>query len=106
VAEDGTAARAPAVIARIVDEPVPVTQRARRILQVLAPVFGYDAASIALRDPERQIRIPLASAGDTAAVHADWSGAQADAEPARLGLNRPGRPLLSTELSPLSAETA
>jgi hypothetical protein len=106
VAEDGAAARAAAAIARIVDEPVPIVQRARRILRVLEPVFAYDAASIALRDPERQIRIPLASAGDAAVLHAYWSSAGADAELARLGLNRPGPPLLSTELSPPAAETA
>jgi hypothetical protein len=105
VAEDGAAARAAAVIARIVDEPVPIAQRARRILQALDPVFRYDAASIALRDPERQIRISLASAGDADALHAYWSSAEADAELARLGLNRPGPPLLSTELSPPAAET-
>jgi hypothetical protein len=86
----GTAARAAAAIARIVDEPVPVAERARRILQVLGPVFRYDAASIALRDPERRIRIRLASAGDTAALHAYWSSADADAELARLGLTDPG----------------
>jgi hypothetical protein len=106
VAEDGAAGRAAAVIAQIVDDPAPITQRAQRILQVLDPVFRYDAASIALRDPERQIRVPLASAGDTAALHAYWSSAEADAELARHGLNRPGPPLLSTELSPLAAETA
>jgi hypothetical protein len=105
VAEDGTAARAAAVIARIVDEPVPIAERARRILQVLDPVFRYAAASIALRDPERQIRIPLASAGDAAVLHAYWSSAEADAELARLGVNRPGPPLLSTELSLPAAET-
>jgi hypothetical protein len=106
VAEDGAAARAAADIARIVDEPVPIAQRARAILQVLDPLFHYAAASIALRDPERQIRIPLASAGDAAALHAYWSSAGADAELARLGLNRPGPPLLSTRLSPPAAETA
>ena len=105
MAEDG-AAQTAAVIARIADEPAPITQRARRILQALGPVLRYDAAAIALRDPERQIRIPLASAGDAAALHAYWSSAEADAELARLGLNRPGPPLLSTELSPLAAETA
>jgi hypothetical protein len=105
VAEDGAAARAAAVIALIVDEPVPIAERARRILQVLGPVFRYEAASIALRDPERQIRIPLASAGDAAALHAYWSSPGADAELARLGLNRPGPPLLSTELSLPAAET-
>src|SRR4051812_16354364 len=105
VAEDGAAARAAAVITRIVDEPAPIAERARRILQVLDPVFRYDAASIALRDPERQIRIPLASAGHAAALHAYWSSAGADADLARLGLIRPGRPLLSTQLSPAAAET-
>jgi DNA-binding CsgD family transcriptional regulator len=105
VAEDYPAARAVAVIARIVDEPVPIAERARRILKALDRVFRYDAASIALRDPERQMRIPLASAGDAAALHAYWSSDGADAELARLGLNRPGPPLLSTELSPPAAET-
>jgi hypothetical protein len=105
VAEDGGAARAAAVISRIVDEPMPIAQRARRILQALHPLFRYDAASIALRDPERQIRIPLASAGDAAALHAYWSSAGADPELARLGLDRPGPPLLSTALSPAAAET-
>jgi hypothetical protein len=104
VAEDGVA-RAAAVIARIADEPLPIAERARRILQVLGRVFRYDAASIALRDPERQIRIPLAATGDAAALHAYWSSAGADAELARLGLNRPGPPLLSTQLSPPAAET-
>jgi hypothetical protein len=106
VAEDGAAARAAAAITEIVDEPATIGQRARDILQVLRPVFGYDAASIALRNPERQIRIPLASTGDAKALHAYWSSVEADAELARLGLNRPGPPLLSTELSPLAAETA
>jgi hypothetical protein len=85
VAEEGAAARTAAVIARIVDEPVPIAERARRILQVLDPVFRCEAASIALRDPERQIRIPQASVGDAAALHAYWSSAGADAELARLG---------------------
>src|SRR6476661_2639409 len=98
VAEEGTAARAAALIARIVDAPEPNAQRARLILQALDPVFHYDAAAIALRDPERQIRIPLASAGDVAALQAYWSSAGADAELDRLRLNRPGPPLLSTEL--------
>jgi hypothetical protein len=106
VAEDGAAVRAAALIARIVDEPVPIAERARRILQVLDPVFRYDAAAIALRDPERQIRIPLASAGDAAALHAYWSSAGADAELGRLGLNQPGPPLLlSTDLCAPVAET-
>ena len=105
MARDGAAARAAATITEIVDEPVPIAQRARRILQELEPVLRYHAASIALRDPERQIRIPLASAGDAAALHAYWSSAGTDGELARLGLNRPGPPLLSTELSPPAAET-
>ncbi len=105
MSEDGAAARAAAVIARILDEPAAIPRRARDILQVLDPVFHYTAASIALRDPERQVRIPLASAGDAAALHAYWSSAVADGELAQLGLNRPGPPLLSTELSPPAAET-
>ncbi|SFL09804.1 hypothetical protein [Geodermatophilus ruber] len=105
MAEDGAAARAATAITEIADEPAPIAERARRILQVLDPVFSYDAASIALRDPERQIRIPLASAGDAAALHAYWASGGADAELARLGLNRFGPPLLSTELSPPAAET-
>jgi hypothetical protein len=105
VAEGGAAVGAVAAVTRIVDEPVSIAERARRILQVLGPVFGYGAASIALRDPERQIRIPLASVGDVEALHAYWSSAEADAELARLGLNRPGPPLLSTELSAPAAET-
>jgi DNA-binding CsgD family transcriptional regulator len=102
---DGAAARAAAAIAQIMDEPAPIAERARRILQVLAPVLRFDAACIALRDPERQIRIPLASAGDAAALHAYWCSGGADAELDRLGLNRPGPPLLSTEASLPAAET-
>ena len=105
MAEDDAAAREAGVIARIADEPLPIAERARQILQVLDRVVRYDAASIALRDPERQIRIPLASAGDAAALHAYWSSEGADAEMARLGLNRPGPPLLSAELSPPTTET-
>src|SRR3954465_2423552 len=106
VTEDGAAARAAAVITRIVDGPAPLAERARRNPQGPAPVFRYAAASIALRDPERQIRIPLASAGDAAALHAYWSSAGADAELAQLGLNGPGPPLLSTDVSAPAVETA
>jgi hypothetical protein len=68
-------------------------------------VFGFDAAAIALRDPERQIRIPLASAGDVAALHAYWSSAGADAEPGRPGTALSGPPLLAPESRPPAAET-
>jgi DNA-binding CsgD family transcriptional regulator len=94
-----------AAIARISDDVGSITERGRRILQALGRVLHYDAASIALRDPERRIRIPQASAGDVAALHAYWSSPESDAELDRLGLNRPGPPLLHTELPVPAAET-
>ncbi|MCU1616882.1 MAG: hypothetical protein JWO98_4422 [Frankiales bacterium] len=94
-----------AAIARISDDVGSINERGRRILQALGRVLRYDAASIALRDPERRIRVPQASAGDVAALHAYWSSPEGDAELDRLGLNRPGPPLLHTELPVPAAET-
>jgi hypothetical protein len=106
VTENGAATQhVGAAIARIFDDLGSTTERDRRILQALGRVLRYDAASIALRDPERRIRIPQASAGDVAALHAYWSSPEGDAEMDRLGLNRPGPPLLHTELPVPAAET-
>jgi len=94
-----------AAIARIADDVGSITERGRWILQKLGRVLRYDAASIALWDPERRIRIPQASAGDVAALHAYWSSPAGDAELDQLGLNRPGPPLLHAAQAVLAAET-
>jgi hypothetical protein len=59
-----------AKIAGIADEPVTLADRRKQILQELCRVLRCDAMSIAVRDPERRIRIALASDGEIAALHA------------------------------------
>jgi hypothetical protein len=90
----GTAAS----IARIVQEPASVAERAAQILEVLVRVLPSEAASISVRDPERQARTALAARGEVAALHAYCESPQGDAELDLIGLNRSTPPLRHTDL--------
>jgi hypothetical protein len=93
-----------AAVARIAAEPVSVAERAEQILEVLGRAMPFDAASITVRDPERQARFALAAVGDTAALHAYFQTPQGDAELDMIGLNRPTPPLRHTDLPMPAAE--
>jgi hypothetical protein len=106
VTEVTTAASETAVaIGRIAAEPASVVERAERILAVLGRVVRCEAASISVRDPERQGRFALAARGEVAALHAYYESPQGDAEMELVGMNRPTPPLLLPELPIPAAET-
>jgi hypothetical protein len=92
-------------MARIAGEPASVAERAERILEVLGRVVRYEAASISVRDPERQGRFALAARGEVAALHAYYESPQGDAEMELVGMNRPTPPLLLADLPIPAAET-
>jgi hypothetical protein len=94
-----------AAMVHIAVEPASVRDRAREILEVLGGVVPYEAASISVRDPERQARYALAATGDAAALHAYCESRAGDAELDLIGLNRPTPPLRHTDLPMPAAET-
>jgi hypothetical protein len=94
-----------ALIARIAAEPASVAERAEQILEVLGRVVPCEAASISVRDPERQGRFPLAARGEVAALNSYYESPQGDAEMELVGMNRPTPPLLLPELPTPAAET-
>src|SRR4029453_6106221 len=57
----------------------------------------YEAASVSVRDPERQGRFSLATRGEASALNAYLESPQGDAEMALVGMNRPTPPLLLPE---------
>jgi hypothetical protein len=106
VAEVITAAsQTAAAIGRIAAGPASVVERAEQILEVLGRVVRYEAASISVRDPERQGRFALAARGKVAALNAYYESPQGDAEMELVGMNRPTPPLLLPELPMPAAET-
>jgi hypothetical protein len=94
-----------AAICRIAVEPASVAERAEQILEVLGRVVRYEAASISVRDLERQGRFALAARGEVAALHAYYESPQGDVEMELVGMNRPTPPLLLPELPIPAAET-
>jgi DNA-binding CsgD family transcriptional regulator len=94
-----------AAIVRIAGEHASLAERAEQVLQVLRRAVPYEAASISVRDPERQARIALAASGEVAALHAYCGSPEGDAELDLIGLNRPIPPLRHTDLPMPAAET-
>jgi DNA-binding CsgD family transcriptional regulator len=93
------------LIAGIAGEPASVAERAQQMLDVLGRVVPCEAASISVRDPERQGRFALAATGEVAALHAYCESRQGDAELDLIGLNRPTPPLRHTDLPMPAAES-
>jgi hypothetical protein len=84
--------------AHIAMSPGTEAQRAEALLDLIRRVIPYDGGSIDLYDPERRGRFALATAGETRALQAYCESPEGDAELDSLGLNRPCRPMLHTEL--------
>jgi hypothetical protein len=77
-------------------------ERAAAILQRLERILPFDAGWLALRDPERQRHVPLATTGPAEPLVAYFGRPEADYEVERLGLNRRRPPVLASEIpSPL-----
>jgi hypothetical protein len=85
-------------LARIALTPDTLQERAEAVLQVLARVLRFDAALLAVRDPEQRRHIPLATAGPAEPLRRYFQTPVADAEADQLGLNRHRPPLLASEI--------
>jgi DNA-binding CsgD family transcriptional regulator len=94
-----------AAMVHVAVEPASIGERAQQILEVLGRVVPYDAASISVRDPERQARYALAATGEVDALHASCESREGDAELELVGVNRPTPPLLLRDLPMPAAET-
>jgi hypothetical protein len=78
-------------------------ERAEAALTVLGKVLPFDAAWIAVRDPELGRHTPLATAGGAEPLRRYFQTPEADAEVEQLGLNRRRPPMLASEIPvPLS----
>jgi hypothetical protein len=78
-------------------------ERAAGILRHLGRILPFDAGWLAMRDPERQRHVPLATTGPAAPLHEYFGRAEADEEVDQLNLNRRRRPMLASEIPiPLS----
>jgi hypothetical protein len=89
--------------ARLARSSASMQERAAAILQHLGRVLRFDAGWLAVRDPEQNRHVPLATTGADAALHDYFDRPEADAEVDLLGLNRRRPPMLASEIaSPLS----
>jgi hypothetical protein len=73
-------------------------QRAQAVLDVLGRVLEFDAAWLAVRDPERRRHTSLATAGPAESMHSYFCTPEADAEVDQLDLNRGRPPMLASEI--------
>lgn len=89
-------------LARIAAAPDSPQDRAAEILHVLGRAMRYDAAWLAVRDPERRRHTPLATAGHAAPLHRYFQTPEADDDLDQLGLNRYRPPMMAAELPNLA----
>jgi hypothetical protein len=85
-------------LARIAITPATLHDRAEAALQVLGQVLPFDAAWLAVRDPEQGRHTPLATAGTAEPLRSYFQTPEADAEVDQLGLNRHRPPMLASEI--------
>jgi hypothetical protein len=89
-------------LARLARSSASVPEQAAAILQQLGRILTFDAGWLAVRDPEQNRHVPLASTGPAAPLHDYFARPEADDEVDRLGLNRRRPPMLASEIpSPL-----
>jgi hypothetical protein len=75
-----------------------VHDRAAGILERLERILPFDAGWLALRDPEQQRHVPLATTGPAGPLAAYFGRPEADVEVELLGLNGRRPPVLASEL--------
>jgi hypothetical protein len=85
-------------LARIALSPVSLEQRAEAVLAVLEGVLPFDAAWLAVRDPELRRHIPVGTSGAAEPLRRGFQAPEADDEVEQLGLNRHRPPMLASEL--------
>jgi hypothetical protein len=84
-------------LARIALGPDTLHERAAAILGELEQVLPFDAAWLAVRDPELRWHSPLATAGAAEPLRRFFQTPEADAEVDLLGLNRYRPPMLASD---------
>jgi hypothetical protein len=72
--------------------------RADEVLEALGRTLPFDAACLAVRDPEGRRHVPLATTGAAEPLRRYFETPGADAELEHLGLNSAQRPVLASEL--------
>jgi hypothetical protein len=85
-------------LSRIAFTPATLQVRAEAALAVLGQVLPYDAAWLAVRDPEQRRHSPLATAGRAEPLRRYFETPEADDEVEQLGLNRHRPPMLASEI--------
>jgi hypothetical protein len=75
-----------------------VGQRAQAVLERLGQILPFDAAWLAVRDPDRRRHTPVATTGPAEPLRRYFRTPEADAEVDQLGLNRWRPPLLVGEI--------
>src|SRR3954469_13870964 len=75
-----------------------VQQRAQAVLERLGGILPFDAAWLAVRDPERRRHMPLATTGPDEPLRRYFLTPEADAEVDSLDLNRWRPPMLVGEI--------
>ena len=83
---------------RLAASSATVQERAEAILERLGRVLPFDAAWLAVRDPERHRHVPLATTGAAGPLRTYFSRPGADEEVELLGLNRRRPPVLASEI--------
>jgi hypothetical protein len=72
--------------------------RAGEVLQALAEVLEFDAAWLAVRDPEQRRHVPLATSGEAEPLRRYFERPDADVDVEQLGLNSRRPPMLTAEI--------
>jgi hypothetical protein len=89
--------------ARLAGPSGTVQERAAAILEQLGRIMTFDAGWLAVRDPEENRHVPLATVGAAAPLRDYFGRPEADEEVDLLGLNRRRPPMLASEIpGPLS----
>ena len=92
-------------LARIALSPVSLEQRAEAVLAVLEGMLSFDAAWLAIRDPELRRHVPVGTSGAAEPLRRSFQAPDADDEVEQLGLNRHRPPVLASELPVPLAES-
>src|SRR5512133_2959344 len=92
-------------LAEIALSPAAMQERAATILETLSGVLTFDAAWLAVRDPEQHRHTPLATIGPADPLRRYFRTPDADDAVEQLGLNHRRPPVLASELPVPLTET-
>ena len=85
-------------LAEIARSTTGTQDRAAAVLETLGRALPFDAAWLAVRDPEQHRHTPLATVGPAEPLRRYFSTPDADVEVEQLGLNRRRGPVLASEI--------